>query len=246
MIEHNGQPGLAGAVRRIEPAFLLQPVTARGSAGRVIETIVVAAGTIAGVGLLNSTRWTLAGFAIPALLVTAALLPASIRRSEFPRLGLTVQDSAAALSLVVWMSLFVMPAGFLGMWFLTFVRMPIPLTPALPEQGRWLGWTLYQFLYVAVGEELFFRGYVQTNITHAIGRLRWKSANLGQYLGIAVSAAVFAVAHLVTQGHGASLLTFFPGLLLGWLFARSGSLLAPILFHGLANTCYAIATLVLA
>jgi len=42
-----------------------------------------------------------------------------------------------------------------------------------------------------------------------------------------------------------SAVTFLPGLILGWLFIRTGSLLAPILFHGLANTFYCMLAMAL-
>ncbi len=48
------------------------------------------------------------------------------------------------------------------------------------------------------------------------------------------------------QGRPTAALTFLPGLLLGWLFLRTGSLLSPILFHGLANVSYAVMALTLA
>jgi membrane protease YdiL (CAAX protease family) len=41
-------------------------------------------------------------------------------------------------------------------------------------------------------------------------------------------------------------LTFLPGLILAWLFLRTGSLLAPIVFHGLANVSYAMMAMALA
>jgi membrane protease YdiL (CAAX protease family) len=34
--------------------------------------------------------------------------------------------------------------------------------------------------------------------------------------------------------------TFLPGLVLAWLFIRTRALLAPILFHGLANVSYGL------
>ncbi len=35
------------------------------------------------------------------------------------------------------------------------------------------------------------------------------------------------------------MLTFFPGVVMGWLYWKSDSLLGPILFHGCANIGYA-------
>jgi hypothetical protein len=57
---------------------------------------------------------------------------------------------------------------------------------------------------------------------------------------VLISAILFALAHWFVVGSPIAVLTFFPGLALGWLFLRTRSLLAPILFHGLANTFYAI------
>ncbi|MCH7558803.1 MAG: CPBP family intramembrane metalloprotease [Planctomycetes bacterium] len=53
-----------------------------------------------------------------------------------------------------------------------------------------------------------------------------------------LSAACFAVAHIIVWGQIISVFTFLPDLICGWLFIRTRSLLEPILFHGLANACY--------
>ena len=55
---------------------------------------------------------------------------------------------------------------------------------------------------------------------------------------IMISSGVFAIAHCLVWGHWAGLMTFFPGLVLGWLFWRTGGLLEPVLYHGLANIGY--------
>jgi membrane protease YdiL (CAAX protease family) len=48
-------------------------------------------------------------------------------------------------------------------------------------------------------------------------------------------AACFAVAHIIVQGRIILVLTFLPGLVLGWLFVRTKLLLAPILFHSIGQ-----------
>jgi membrane protease YdiL (CAAX protease family) len=55
-----------------------------------------------------------------------------------------------------------------------------------------------------------------------------------------ISAAVFALSHAVLLESPAATVVFFPGLIFGWLYCRTESLLAPILFHGLANVCYGL------
>jgi membrane protease YdiL (CAAX protease family) len=64
-------------------------------------------------------------------------------------------------------------------------------------------------------------------------------------IAIFVSAGCFALAHVVVQGQITAALTFVPGVILAWLFLRTGSLLAPILFHGVANVSYAVIALTL-
>jgi membrane protease YdiL (CAAX protease family) len=70
-------------------------------------------------------------------------------------------------------------------------------------------------MYVAVAEEVFFRGYVQGNILKMINpgkddrHLSWK------WLSIILTAAFFAVSHIIVQGRIILLLTFLPGLVLG-------------------------------
>jgi membrane protease YdiL (CAAX protease family) len=116
----------------------------------------------------------------------------------------------------------------------------MPLQPATPQHHDWLSWLFYQFFYIAVAEEVFFRGYVQANILRLTEPSCRSSSGLQQWLSICISAACFAAAHIIINGQLISALTFLPGLIAAWLFARTKGLLAPILFHGLANTCYCI------
>ena len=49
-----------------------------------------------------------------------------------------------------------------------------------------------------------------------------------------MTALLFAIAHLFRLGP-IGLLTFFPGLVFGWAFARTGRIWAGTLYHGLCN-----------
>lgn len=201
--------------------------------------------------------------AIPGVLVAAALIPAWIRKREFPRIGLDLDHTPLIAGTLGWVCLCIFPAIFGGLWMLTSLNLPLPLRPIIPERQGWPAWLLYQFLYVAVAEEVFFRGYVQGNLMRLVGT-PWGVQTVGSGLGepvgacpereichskamipIVVSAGCFALAHVVVQGQITSLLTFLPGLVLAWLFFRTGTLLAPILFHGLANVSYALMGLAL-
>ncbi|HSM91901.1 MAG TPA: MXAN_2755 family glutamic-type intramembrane protease [Anaeromyxobacteraceae bacterium] len=90
-----------------------------------------------------------------------------------------------------------------------------------------------QLLVVALPEELFYRGFLQTAWGRVPGRGR---RVLGAELrpGFLRTQALFALGHLVVLQPW-RLGTFFPGLLFGWLRARTGGLAAPVLFHALSN-----------
>jgi membrane protease YdiL (CAAX protease family) len=91
-----------------------------------------------------------------------------------------------------------------------------------------------QLLVVALPEEAFFRGYLQSALDRA-WRPRWRV--LGAMLGPAwlISAAIFAIGHFLTIRHPARLAVFFPALVFGWLRARTGGVGAPTLFHAVCN-----------
>lgn len=109
--------------------------------------------------------------------------------------------------------------------------------------GREIAWRMdgaliwqiaIQPLVVALPEEIFFRGYVQTLLAQALpGRSRrW----LGTHgVAIVLTAALFAVAHVLPGGSAMRLAVFFPGLLFGVLRATTGSIIAPWVVHSLAN-----------
>ena len=188
------------------------------------------------VSFISRTAWLVS----PSILVATALITTAIRRDEFPKFGLNIRQIGPTVLVVCRTCIVVFSALFAGLWLLKIFGFGLPLRPVPPTEQGWFSWLFYQFMYVAVAEEVFFRGYVQGNILKLINPGKDGQCRLGKWLSIVLSAACFAVAHIIVQGRIALLLTFLPGLVLGWLFIRTKSLLAPILFHGLANTCYCL------
>jgi membrane protease YdiL (CAAX protease family) len=112
-----------------------------------------------------------------------------------------------------------------------FTWPPLPAPEAL----------LTQVLGIAMPEEMFYRGYVQTALDDASPwRFRFLGAELGP--GILLGSAVFALGHLATTGHPARLSVFFPSLVFGWLRARTGGIGAPVAFHATCNIFSAFLT----
>ena len=185
-------------------------------------------------GPFSSSSWLIC----PMIMVVAALLPTAAKGRDFPALGFAREQRTIALRCLYRTCLIVFPFVFLLYRFLHSLGMTLPLLPVPPHGPQWLGWLFYQFLYIAVAEELFFRGYAQANILRLAKPVAPQSHRVQQWWSIIVSAGVFALAHVVVGGRITALVTFLPGLVLAWLFVRTRSLLAPILFHGLANCFY--------
>lgn len=93
---------------------------------------------------------------------------------------------------------------------------------------------LAQLLVVALPEEYFFRGYLQSRLE------AWRPSRrrfLGQPVGLSlvVAAALFALGHLLVDFNALRLAVFFPGLVFGWMRQATGSILAGVLFHASSN-----------
>ena len=225
------------------------PVAPSRAAWLLVETVAVTTAAVLTIRLLAETslRESLWFFS-PAVLVAAALIPPIVRKDRFPEIGLSRKQAKETLFVLACTCVVAFGATFFGLWLLTLCGLE-PSLRVVPQGNRQiLSWLLHQFLYVAVAEEVFFRGYLQSNILRLTTTIRQEAnrVSLRNWISIIVSAACFAAAHVIIHGQAISVLTFLPGLVLGWLFIRTRSLLAPILFHGLANTFYCICTALLA
>jgi membrane protease YdiL (CAAX protease family) len=128
------------------------------------------------------------------------------------------------------------------------ILVAITFPPYIPAYKWWFGrtqdfslhlplsfWkeTVGFFLLVALPEEVFYRGYMQTRLDNVFkGRVKILGAEVGW--AVVITAAFFAVGHLV-EPRPDKLGTFFPGLVFGWLRARTGSIGGAVVFHALCN-----------
>jgi membrane protease YdiL (CAAX protease family) len=87
---------------------------------------------------------------------------------------------------------------------------------------------IFQILAVSFPEEFFFRGFLQDSIGKSFRAVFWVSL-------------LFSLAHLpkaIFTGEWVSLLSFFPSLIMGWLYMKTNNILPGVLFHFLANLAY--------
>ena len=218
------------------------------SVDRILLLIEVLCVTVVTIWLIKIVRnnvnirgdWFLA----PFLLITAALISTRLRKRSFAEIGLRVGQSGLILRVLCATCVIVFPLLLAGIFVLKHLNIQLPLSPIIPE-GRWLSWVAYQFMYVAVAEEIFFRGYFQCNVLSLLTMSVQKSRVFLEIIAIIISATVFAISHCLILGSVMPIITFLPGLIFGWLLVKTKSLLAPVLFHGLANVFYGLIAAVL-
>ncbi len=90
------------------------------------------------------------------------------------------------------------------------------------------------FLGVALPEEVFYRGFIQPRMALAFPRrIRIFGADCGWE--IPLTSAFFAIGHFAGEYDPLRLGPFFPGLLFGWLRARTGTVYGAVTYHALSN-----------
>lgn len=93
---------------------------------------------------------------------------------------------------------------------------------------------LGQIVLVALPEEAFYRGYLQTRFDDAFGaKFSLFGARIGP--GLFIASTIFAVGHVLTIHAPARLAVFFPSLVFGWMRARTGGVGASVAFHVMCN-----------
>jgi uncharacterized protein len=105
-------------------------------------------------------------------------------------------------------------------------------SPSCPE--GYPGVALSHLVVVALPEELFYRGYLMGRLDDIFGgRIRLLGARVGWSLPL--QAALFALGHFAIDFDPSRLGVFFPALAFGWMRARRGTIVAPVLFHAASN-----------
>jgi uncharacterized protein len=141
-----------------------------------------------------------------------------------------VRDAAVALGWALLFAVIIYPPFLVG--YRLYHHTKLPFRFVLPP--RFWDDVAGQLVVIALPEEAFFRGYLQTALDDAWRpRLRVLGAMVGP--GVLVASLIFAVGHVLTDPKPARLAVFFPSLLFGWLRARTGGIGAGLAFHAMCN-----------
>jgi len=210
--------------------------------GMVALGVLIAAGTmLAGtifVAIFDPSLETSAARNAAQLVVAMSLIGTALGfalfdsrgavKEAFGKLGLggRIAVGAIGLALLAWLA-YIIFAGFLA-----------PLLQ--PDQGdvtRELGTNKDELGSIAVAafliviaaplsEELFFRGFMFAGLRRSMSI--WPAA--------AISAAVWGSLHLGAGNIGVAIQLAVFGVILAWLYERTGTLWAPVLAHAINNT----------
>ncbi|MED5372551.1 MAG: type II CAAX endopeptidase family protein [Myxococcota bacterium] len=100
-----------------------------------------------------------------------------------------------------------------------------------PELGTLL---LYQVFFVAIPEEFFYRGWMQTRLNELFER-RFQIFGIPFSHSLWITSLFFAFGHSVVTFQWWHFAIFFPSLLFGLIRERTGSVLAGAFFHAACN-----------
>jgi len=153
---------------------------------------------------------------IGAPLLLSALLVLRLTGYKPSQVGLTLGKGLPLQIVVAFTGL--------GLGYLEYqILKPEPLVESFSLQNIWLP-ALILLVFTGFLEELIFRGLLQTATRPILGRLNWVYASL-----------VFAVLHIGYQSALDLVFVFGVGLLYGWVFERSRSIVGISIAHGQAN-----------
>jgi hypothetical protein len=190
-------------------------------------------GTLVGIAFLAAT-WALvwrhddervrrAGLTLGGLVIPGQMRWGAVARNA----GVACAWGAAMAALVAIPFYF----GWHAWWAQTMPRLTFSLAvPPMEAADE----AVAQVLVIALPEEAFYRGYLQSRLDDAWPP-RWRVLGARVGPGLLAGAAIFAVGHVVTVHAATRLAVFFPALLFGWLRARTGGIGASVCFHAICN-----------
>ncbi|MCS7233083.1 MAG: CPBP family intramembrane metalloprotease [Synergistetes bacterium] len=163
------------------------------------------------------TIWLKRDLAIAYMLYLPLLI---VPKKHWESYGITLKSWEKSLKLCALASL---------IFLLPFTIASIALSISQGFRGITFSAALYQFIGVALPEELFFRGYLQTEIS---------KLTLNPWKSIILTSILFTVVHLFKGITPVNVGVFLPSLIFGYLREETGSILASTIFHALSNIIF--------
>jgi uncharacterized protein len=123
------------------------------------------------------------------------------------------------------------PGTYILLLFFTFVMVLL----TIPFTHRVAGFVFYLF-FMGSGEEIFFRGYIQSRLNLVFGR-PYQFAGIPWGWGLIIASLLFGFMHYVNPHNPYQVWwvfwTFFSGLMYGIIREKTGGIVAPAIAHGM-------------
>jgi len=150
-------------------------------------------------------------------------------------LGRAIRDAlpSAAVELGVALGIAAVVFPLYAVGFYWWNQPDAGFTLTLPPNAA--SFVLAQLIVVALPEEAFFRGYLQTALSDLeANRLRVLGVKLAPRAWV-LQAILFAAIHFIVDPHPARLAVFFPALVFGWTRGWRGGIGAALALHAMSN-----------
>ena len=186
----------------------------------------------------------IAAVSIPPMLMVSLVL-SLVGWADWEQSMLVAVAEVGALCVIVW--LVKRQPGpeivlMLGLILIPRAGLPTP-APALDIPSIILR-VVYSLIFVALGEEVLFRGHIQSRLSKAFGHpYQFGGVNWGW--GIVITSLLFGLWHVLNPWNPFlerwelawpwGLWTFFCGLILGTIREKTGGVWAPAILHAVIN-----------
>ncbi len=204
--------------------------------GLWLFTLLAISGVVALQAGIGMPEFVLA--AVPCLFIYAPVLLCHLRKVDSYAYRLSIpafRDGAA------WVRALRESGAVLGVilvpWFVgyhLYQTMIFGFEPGMRMPAEPLTLIAYQLFFVAVPEEFFYRGYMQTRLNEVFER-RFLLFGVPCSHSLWITSLLFAFGHSLVVVRWWHFATFFPGLLFGWLRERTGGVMAGAFFHAACN-----------
>ncbi len=189
--------------------------------------------TIEALLLLPITLALAVGSGIPTLWCVIPFIWITLRRRDYAEYGLHIGDiGTPAFHLALVTLIF---GGYAVLHYL-FARIAFGAHFEATLHPNLLRLVLVHVVIIGFSEEVFFRGYLQTELNRSFGR-PWQLWGARAGWGLLVASLLFGVCHVIDGDLSRMRVSFF-ALFAGWLRERTDSVAAPTVYHGMANVLY--------
>lgn len=204
------------------------------------EVLILYAGVLISITTLFHLRFIpVIGSSLSAVVAVLLIYPAywHVQKRRLPVVFFEQSAGEAVRSLRLYLltALAIFPLFFAGAYIYETRLFHLRFNPS---GFRW-SWNeaAIQLLLIALPEEFFFRGYLQTMMTtrfsktfHFLGikffEMPW---------AVPLTCLIFAFSHSFITFRWWHFAIFFPSLAFGWLRYKTNGLIAPVLFHATSN-----------